>query len=509
MAMNFLSEKRVQRVYGKIIAGLIALVVIRAWAMPLPSSFWLDETGTYHVISVPWAEMAARLEIWAQPRLYCALLWGLFQMGARNELWLRLPSLISMLGALWLLYWLARRLFHWEVALAACLVFACLRDVIGAAADARPYGLATFFTLAAMVALILWLDHDKSWLGISYAVLAATTLHLHYFFGLTFLIHLAWFLLRYRRLKVLPRHSLWIALLLIALTIPVIPALRVAMATTGLYTHRDRPGYAQLAETLLPATLLWSFLLGCTLAWFVERKFGLHGTVYDAADVRRVLIWALIPPVVLFGAARVTGIAFFEPRYCLAAAPALAILAALALATLNSVRVRMLILVLLVVLQLKNQTGVHAFWPHHTTENWRAAMTAVTQISSAGTTVLVRSGYPEAGSRQWLGDERRRGMVLAPVSAYSIPGRVIPAPYRMDLDAEEYLDTLVDQQLIGLHRFVFVTREGGAPPIRAWLQGRLHPYGFAWRSLGNFGDVEVDVVERLDRQESANAALQR
>ncbi len=321
--MNIPDENRVQRVYGKIVAVLIALVVLRAWAMPLPSSFWLDETGTYHVISVPWAEMAARLQIWAQPRLYCALLWGLFQMGARNELWLRLPSLISMLGALWLLYWLARRLFSWEVALAACLVFACFRDVIDAAADARPYGLALFFTLAAMVALILWLDHDKWWLGISYALLAAITLHLHYFFALTFLIHLAWLLLRYRKLRVLPRHSIWIVLLLIALTIPMIPALRVAMATTGLYTHRGRPEYKQLAEILLPATLLWSFLLGCAIAWLVERKFGIHGTVYDATAIRRVLVWALLPPVVLFGAARVTSFTVEEPdrRACSLAAP--------------------------------------------------------------------------------------------------------------------------------------------------------------------------------------------
>ena len=72
------------RTTGIIWTFLFASALIRCWLMPLRSGFWLDETGTYYIISGNWHQFLERTvrglwlgskSLWAwRCWLFCAFL---------------------------------------------------------------------------------------------------------------------------------------------------------------------------------------------------------------------------------------------------------------------------------------------------------------------------------------------------------------------------------------------------------------------------------------------------
>ena len=66
---------------GMIWTFLFASALIRCWLMPLRAGFWLDETGTYYVISGNWHQFLDRMSVSIQSPLYCVLWAGLSQFG--------------------------------------------------------------------------------------------------------------------------------------------------------------------------------------------------------------------------------------------------------------------------------------------------------------------------------------------------------------------------------------------------------------------------------------------
>lgn len=103
---------------------LLALCVIRLWLMPLPSSFWLDETATLFVAEhgshhSSLADAAPQAwQSWYYPVIRLHGAWFGF-----SEVATRLPSVLAMAALLALLAWLSRRLIHPESSWFA--VFAC------------------------------------------------------------------------------------------------------------------------------------------------------------------------------------------------------------------------------------------------------------------------------------------------------------------------------------------------------------------------------------------------
>lgn len=107
---------------------LTAFAVLRLLVLPVRSSFWLDETGTYWVIKDGLANLFARTRDWSgQSPLYYLVAWLAHFAPGRTEVVLRLPSLIAMIAAAWLLYKLAARLLDAETAPFAVLIFSVFR----------------------------------------------------------------------------------------------------------------------------------------------------------------------------------------------------------------------------------------------------------------------------------------------------------------------------------------------------------------------------------------------
>jgi uncharacterized membrane protein len=130
---------------------------MRLWLMPLPFSFWTDETGTVFVVEHPADPSLAPV-----PRVPASIYFALPRAAGRlfgfSEVSYRFPSVLLMGIALFIVGRLAARLIQPDAAWFA--VFACLAlsDLDYYAADARPDALGICVTAASLYFLIEWLD---------------------------------------------------------------------------------------------------------------------------------------------------------------------------------------------------------------------------------------------------------------------------------------------------------------------------------------------------------------
>ena len=108
-------------------------------------------------------------------------------------------------------------------------------------------------------------------------------------------------------------------------------------------------------------------------------------------------------------------------------------------------------------------------------------------ISDNGTVVLVQPGFTESDQLNWLTDPERRSFLLAPVSYYPIPGRVVLLPANIDLSTQQFVRQQIRAALPGADRVVLVTP--GSPVTAPWLDEFLGE-GWTHRDLPT-GDLPV------------------
>src|SRR5581483_11212524 len=162
---------------------LLALCIARLWLMPLPSSFWLDETATVFVAryGAGHASLAT-----AAPQAWRSWYYPLIhQVGAvfgYSEIATRAISVLAMLVFLALFGRLAARLVHPSAGWFA--VFSCLAlpGLNYQAANARPYALGMCVFVAGLLLLVRWLDSGAWRDGVLFAAAAAMVLYIHLLF---------------------------------------------------------------------------------------------------------------------------------------------------------------------------------------------------------------------------------------------------------------------------------------------------------------------------------------
>ena len=156
-----------------LLALTLACCIARLWIMPLGSSFWVDEMGTYFLVhhaddpclptaSRPVAEGLAWCEYRdAESSIYYALPKFAEKIAGVSEAGYRFFSVLAMLAALAVIGLIAARLIHPHAAWFA--VFACMasRGFNYQADDARPYALGTFILAASVLLLVRWLDNGR------------------------------------------------------------------------------------------------------------------------------------------------------------------------------------------------------------------------------------------------------------------------------------------------------------------------------------------------------------
>jgi mannosyltransferase len=487
---------------------LLGVAILRLWLFPLGSSLWLDETGTFWTISGGTSQILPRAIIQDTSPVYSAIAWVAVAIGGPHELVLRLPSTLAMGFATFLMYRLGARLFDRETGLLAALIFACFPGVWFLAADARPYGPAMCAFMAATVMLVRWFDSGRFRDATGYILFATLTVYLHYLFATTLLIHAVYAVQHWHTRGRIRVRSMVIAALVIGLLlVPLVPILHAYYAERAFHSYANMPYLGDLLGTIAPGPVAFDVLLALLIGRLIcpTLKFSPPRMSQTVAVLLAACI--ALPPVLMYVASKLSGSSIFASRYYLPMTAGLTLLTGWGIRAVEPARARLTVAAVLT-LAFISASGIRPIWISHADEDWRAAIQAVNVITSenAEMPVLFQGGFVEASNLDWLGDNGRRGMMLAPLTKYPATGKILLLPYTLNQKAEAYSERVVSTLLLEHpDRVLFVNR--GVHFYEAWLQGRLRGAGFVSRALGNFGGVSVLLFERAKPTNAESATV--
>jgi uncharacterized membrane protein len=465
-----------------------ALVIGSLWLVPLISSLWLDELGTWWVVKDGLGDTVDRaFNFHGQSPLYYLIVWATRTVGGDSEAILRLPSLIATAVSAILLYRLARTLIGREGARLAVLAFAATNVVAFEASEARPYAMATMAVIASTYALVRWLDDGRRWsLALAYALLAVAVVWLHYLFALALVPHALYAFVRLRQGEtgVSGRRLAAVAVIVTAGIVPLAVQLASLWDRRSSLSIPSDGSVQDFAVVLLPPVLVASLFLGSLLAGMQDR---VRIAPVPARSSTFVLLggWLLFPVLTLFLVSALTPVTFLSLRYFASVAPAAAMLAGWAVASLEPSAARRIVAGVLALVSVLAYGGTLK-----NGEDWRGAAAFEREHADPGTIVLLHPALVESAQLDWFSDREKLSYLLSVQSYYPMEGRVTPMPYVLDDEASAYLEGLVTGELAGADRFLLVTRYPQVP-FRVWLDGRLKPEGYDSRVIGTFGVILV------------------
>jgi mannosyltransferase len=477
-----------ERGHARILAALTGLVILALWVVPITSSLWLDELGTWWVVKAGLGTAIDRAWVYqGQSPFYYVIEWAARAIGGGGEIVLRVPSLVASIGSAVVLAELVRRLIGREAARISVLVFAATSVVAFEASEARPYAIATLAGVAATSALVRWLDEGGWARAVVYAVLAVLVVWVHYLFALVLISHGIYALVRLRRRQtggVALRHLAAVAGLVVA---GVLPLLIQAASLWGRRSSLSVPADATIQDLLavcVPPVLMGAIFLGGLLARS-QGRLTVSPPAVGPSSLVLFVSWLLIPVATLFLVSAVTPVTLLSPRYFAAVTPAAAALSGWAISAIEPAAARRIIAGVLAIFSVLAYGGILK-----NGEDWRGAAAFEREHADPGTIVLLHPALVESAQLDWFHDPERRSYLLSVASYYAMDGRVTPMPYILDDESRDYLDGLVTGELAGVDRFLLVTRYPQVP-FRDWLDGRLTPEGYGSRVIGTFGVIQV------------------
>jgi mannosyltransferase len=499
VAADAAGRRRGEKVRKTYLLVLLGLVAGRHWFSALGSGLWLDETGSFWVIQQGLGHIYSRALIDMVSPVYSVILWGAARLLGPHEWALRLPSIIAVSFAVFLIYRLCARLFDRETGLLAAVVLVCLPSVSFAATYARSYGAAFVTSVAATLLLVRWLDTGAVRDSVAYVLLSALAVYLHYLFATILLVH-AVFAAAHSlvRNRVKLRAMIAVASLLILLLLPLVPYLHALYQARAAHTWSPRPELVQLFEALVPAVTCASLSIGVLVASLFWPGFELRASHLTRSTGVLLGCWLALPPAILFVVARLTNAGVFLPRYYLPMNAGFAVLAAWLLRAIEPVKARLVVVTLVAVASILSYGGMSSFWISRGDDDWRAATHAVDVITSdaPATPVFFHTGFVEADDYHWLADPERRSLLLAPLSIYPARGNMIPLPYTLNPKSTQHLEETIAPLVRAENRFLLVTKGPDSRLFEMWFQWRFARDGFSLRSLGNFGAVSVFLFKR-------------
>jgi hypothetical protein len=444
--------------------SLLAICVTRLWLMPLPSSFWTDEMGTAFLIRLPADPSLAIVQY--PDSLYYALPHAAGWLFGFSEISYRIPSVLALGIALFIIGRLAARLINPDAAWFA--VFACLAlsDFDYYAADARPYALGICLTAAALYFLIEWLDTARWKPALLFVLFAALLWRVQLVFWAFYPVFLIYTLMRVgssARVSFARAFLVW-CLLSLAL-------LPVAFEGIGVFRNAKMhviapmPGFRLLLSTIFwePVALCagLALLSAMVLKWRIQKPASL-------SSLTLICAWWLWMPLCLFAFSRATGTVLFVPRYFSPALPGVALaVTAVAAVWLPPARWKQASVGLAIAgLILTGQWDMP--WPGHTLDDWRQASSdADLAAEEPDTPVIAISPYIEARPPFWSPGYHLPGFLYAPLYVYPVRGRIYPFPFLLTPDAERYAAGLLRDSLLKRARFIVY---GGGRNTLSWIQ---------------------------------------
>jgi hypothetical protein len=473
---------------------LLAVCITRLWLMPLPSSFWTDETGTVFVVSHPTDPSLAPVPQ-VPDSIYFALPRAAAKLFGSSEVSYRFPSVLLMGIALFTVARLAARLIKPEAAWFA--VFACLAlsEFNYYAADARPYALGICLTAASAWFLIKWLDTARWRPAVLFVLFAALLWRVQLVFWAFYPVFPIYTIVRLARGTT---RVGWLQSLLVygVLALALMP---VAWDAIGLlrngstHTYAPMPGLRSLLVTIpwkaiaLCTAIGW--LAGQSLKWRMQKPASVGAMTLIAA-------WWLWMPLCLCVFSRVTGVVLYIPRYFSLALPGAALAATAAAACwLPPARWRQASL-LMGMAALIAAGNWQLLWPWHAEDNWReASLLEDFAAQEPDTPVLAVSPFVEAQPPTWTPAYPLPGFLYAPLAVYPLRGKIYPFPFLRSSVADEYAADLLRDTLLKRTRFIVYGAGRNAAPWAHWFSSRPELAGWSHSTSGAQA-VELVVFEK-------------
>jgi hypothetical protein len=489
-----------------VICLVLALCIARLWLMPLPSGFWVDEMVSAFVIHFGPSHPSLAVAPQVTETIYYRLPQAAESLFGFSEIVYRLPSLLVLGVALWLIARLAARLIHPQAAWFA--VFACLalKGFNYEADDARPYALGTCVAAASLFFLVRWLDTARWREAVLFIVFAALLWRVHLVFWPFYAIFAMYLAARILRSET---SVTWMqaAGVFAALGVTLIPvALDAIKLVREAHAHVivDLPMFRDLRRTL-KFLLIAQCAGGAILAAFLLRRrkdWWRDSSVPPPSSWVLILGWWLWHPLALFAFSLITGNSVYVDRYLSLALPGAALAATLAAACVLSVRdwrICSALLGVCVLIALGEWHDVFRgdIWPVHQNSGWRdAARTVNAWTVDADTPVLLPSPFIEAKPPVWHPDYSLPGFLYCYLPVYKISGKPYLLPFERSPEAERYASSLLPV-LSSSPRFLIY---GGGKNVWVWrsfLASQPELGGWGNRQLHAFGDVDVAIFENL------------
>jgi hypothetical protein len=481
---------------------LLVLCVVRLWLMPLPSSFWIDEMATVFVVQHGGADPSLQVAPQVPESIYYWLPRTSEKLLGLSELVYRLPSVLAMGLALFLIARLAARLLGRQAAWFAAFACLALRGINYYADDARPYALGICVAAASLLFLIRWLDSARWRDALLFAVCAALLWRVHLVFWPFYAVFVLYTVARLvgsdqkeQRTRVTWRQATIVFALLGIGLLPVLADALSLYREAKAHVITRAPSIRDLVDSVKYA-LIFQCAAGAGLAAALFR-WPARAPRASRASLTMIFAWWLCMPMGLFIFSWVTGNSVFLQRYLSLALPGAALVATLVASvfipeTAWRPSAAVLAIGLLIVLG-----GWNHEWPSHHVSDWRGASAKANSLRlGPETPVIYPSPFIEAKPPVWRPDYPLPGFLYSHLPVYPIQGKAYLFPFEFSPEATEYASQLTRDALLASGRFMIYGGDRNVLNWSRWFAGRPELAGWSSRRLGPFGDVEVAVFER-------------
>ncbi len=457
-------------VLSKLVYPVALLASLSIWLLALRAPLWLDETLAYWQVSGGFWKIWSRSALMPSSIGYLYTLWAAKSILGSQEIALKIPSTLAMLGAVYFLFLAARELFDTEIAFITCVFFSLEPNVVFAATDARPYAFALLATNLAIFLFIRWMAQHQMRQAILFGAAAAGILYFHYLFGAILPAFAIYYLaMRGRSIKrSLKEDVRQLAAVLTSFTLLSLPLVyRVVVLYHTRETHvvQELPPKWIALNTLVPIQTLIGFVATVFLAALV-RKVKLPGRDCFPAILLCPLL-ALVPAGVLYGLSAATPLHLVIPRYFLVVAPGSALTWGLLTSRIDSRLLRQIFCVGLV--------AVTVFECYSSPDSRKTAINfrdvhefVNANVAEDQPPVLVCSTFIEADFEPLPTDRSSENALNAQVTYYPINAPVVFLPMSLNDEAMRIGKQTVLTALHRHQRFLVIAAPTSYPTVE-WL----------------------------------------
>jgi hypothetical protein len=477
-----------KRARGLWLGLLFAASVARLWLMALPSSFWVDETVTAFVVGHP-HDPSLAVAPQVPDSLYYWLPRAAIAIAGPSEIVYRIPSILAMLAAIWIVARLAARLIHRDAAWFAAFACLGLRGIDYFAVDARPYGLGMAVAAAAAWFLVRWLDTARWPDALGFALCAALVWRVHLVYWPFYLVLALYAALRLFRRET-PLDWRGAVIVFAAVGMALLPVALDALALerqAKAHVIVSPPSWRDFLHLLRYNLVLIAF----AGAWLVARILYFRRSPVQLSAARGagplacgpggalwarpgqsspaaalIFAWWLIPPTILYLFSIATGESVYLTRYLSLALPGAALAATWAAARFLPSRYWYAAAALAGIGALVLLGQWDQAWPPHEKSDWRGAAAAINRVETAADVpVICPSPFIEARPGVWRPGYPLPGFLYAHLAYYPLRTKPLLFPFADSPQAEAYAAQLLAGRLTASRVFLIY---GGSSAVRFW-----------------------------------------